>query len=285
MSTQLMDPVFASALRDRLAAVVQETPRLRRRWRWRLGTGVLAGSVALAGGVAVAAGLFSQPGATNDTPLSSIVTATRTGTATIELGSAPVGATKISLTLTCLTVGSFGYPDGSSMSCDASDLTHAPLYRTSLEVVPLRPGEQTVTITTSANASWTLQAVYVNQVVTPWATNANGETYGVANRTGTPDLVAVAFDGGKRQGYVKSSDINCANGGSEIRSPAQALAWQAASKNRNVSVPVYQSDGTTEIGTFLMGDASGAAAQIIAVASLYPACSESQSVTPSSTGS
>jgi len=43
------------------------------------------------------AGRFSQPGATSDSPLANIVTATRTGTATIELGPAPAGATNISI--------------------------------------------------------------------------------------------------------------------------------------------------------------------------------------------
>jgi hypothetical protein len=121
--------------------------------------------------------------------------------------------------------------------------------------------------------------------VKPWATNANGQTYGVRNKTGMPDLEAVSFDSGKRQGYVKASDLDCASGESEVHSPAQAIAWDATSKNRAVSIPVYESDGTTVIGTFIVGGGSGDATQTVPVASLYSACSENQPVTPSSTGS
>jgi hypothetical protein len=273
-----MDPVFASALRDRLVAIVEEKPHVRRRRRhWRLGIGMLASSTALAGGVAFAAGLLTQPGAPRDTPLGSIVTVTRTGTATVGLGPAPAKATNVSLTLTCLTVGTFGYPDGSSMTCSPADLAKPPpIAQTSIEVMPLRPGEHSVTITADPNASWTLQAVYINRVTTSWATNANGQTYGVPNYSGLPDLAAVSFDGGMQQGYVKASDLDCASGQSEIHSPAEALAWSAASKNRNVSIPVYKSDGVTVIGTFTAGGASGPDAHTVPVASLYKTCSAGQ---------
>lgn len=272
MTIDAMDPVFASALRDRLVVVVEEEPR-RRRWRWRVGAGVLAGATALAGGVAFATGLFSQPGAPRDTPLSSVVTVTRTGTATVELGPAPPGATNISLTLTCLTVGTFGYPDGSSMSCTSADLAQPPpIAQESMEVVPLEPGEHSVTITASPNASWTLQAVYINRVITPWDTNANGQTYGVPNKSGTPDLIAVSLDNGTQQGYIKASDEACASGQDEVHSPAEALAWQAEGKDRNVSIPAYESDGTTVIGTFIVGDATGPGSYTVPVASLDASC-------------
>ena len=117
MTTREMDPVFASALREALIANVERTPRLRRRWRWRLGIGVCAGSVFVGGGVALAAGVFSPPGAPLDTQLGNIIVVTRTGSATIDIGPAPATATNVSLTLTCLSVGTFDFPDGSSMTC------------------------------------------------------------------------------------------------------------------------------------------------------------------------
>jgi hypothetical protein len=273
MSTEDMNPVFASALRDQLIAIVEESPlRVRRRRRhWRLGIGMLAGSTVLAGGVALAAGLLNQPGAPRDTPLANIVTVTRTGTATVDLGPVPADATNISLTLTCLTVGTFGFPDGSSMSCSPTDLAQPPpSAQTATEVIALRPGEHSVTITAGPTASWTLQAVYINRAITRWATNADGQTYGVPNQSGTPDLVAVSFDGGTRQGYVKASDLDCASGRSEMHSPAEAFAWE--SKNQNVSIPVYKSDGVTVIGTFTSSGASGPDPHTVPVASLYPTC-------------
>jgi len=69
MSTMEMDPVFTGALREALKATVMDSPRVRRRWRWRTGTGVLLGVTLVAGGVAVASGLFSPPGAPVDTLL------------------------------------------------------------------------------------------------------------------------------------------------------------------------------------------------------------------------
>jgi hypothetical protein len=139
------------------------------------------------------------------------------------------------------------------------------------EVVPLSPGVHTVTISTSANASWSLQAMYVNQVTTSWGVNASGKTYGVQNQNGTPDLIAVVIDQGKTQGYVESSELNCAGGG-DVESLAQALKWDKVSQNRNVSIPVYESDGTTVIGTFIVGNATGPDASTVPLSSLSLGC-------------
>jgi hypothetical protein len=45
MSTMEMDPVFTAALRAALVATVKDTPRVRRRWRWRVGTGTFLGGL------------------------------------------------------------------------------------------------------------------------------------------------------------------------------------------------------------------------------------------------
>jgi len=272
MSTLEMDPVFTAALRDALVTTVNNTPRVRRRWRWRLGTGTFVGLTLVAGGVALAAGVFSPPGAPIDTSLGNVVNATRTGTATIALGPPPAGATSLSLALTCLTPGTFYFPNGSSMSCNASDFSHQPpIDGPASEVVPLSPGVDSVTISASANATWSLQVTYVNRVTTSWGVNASGETYGVTNQQGTPDLIAVVIDQGKTQGYVESSELNCAGGGG-VESPAQALKWDKDSQNRNVSIPVYESDGTTVIGTFIVGNATGPNASTVPLSFLSLGC-------------
>ncbi|MDA8355730.1 MAG: hypothetical protein M0Z95_05435 [Actinomycetota bacterium] len=193
MSTTELDPVFASALRDALVAHVEGTSGRRRRWRWRLGIGVFAGGAVLAGGAAVASSLLTEPGGTVNTPLGNVATVTRTGTATVELGSAPQGTTGISWTFVCLSAGTFTFTGGSRVSCGAAEAGSKSSY-----VQPLHPGQTSITITTSPTASWSLKAVYVNSVVTPWATNANGETYGAINTKGTPDLVLVELEGNKR---------------------------------------------------------------------------------------
>jgi hypothetical protein len=278
MTTTEMDPVFASALRDALVAHVEGTARRRRRWRWRLGIGLLGGSGVLVGGVALAASLL-QPGATMTTPLGRIVTVTRTGTATVDLGSPPNGATGVSLILDCLSAGTFTFPDGSSASCSAADALNRS--QTS-EVEPLQPGETSITITTSPTASWTLQAVYVNQVTTPWATNAEGETFGVPNQNGTPDLEAVLIDGGMEEGYVKVSDLSCASGADYVHNPAEALAWDKIHTDTSVAIPAYKSDGTTVIGSFVVGS-TGPGVHIVPLSSFVKEfCKTTTGSTPSS---
>jgi hypothetical protein len=136
--------------------------------------------------------------------------------------------------------------------------------------VPLRPGVDSVTIKTGADASWTLRAVYVNRVTTSWGINASGETYGVINQQGTPDLVAVIADQGTT-GYVEESELNCAGGG-DVASPAEAQAWDNVSQNRNVSIPVYKSDGVTVVGTFSVGGAIGPNARTVPLSSLSLGC-------------
>ncbi|MGH8989265.1 MAG: hypothetical protein ACRDXC_11865 [Acidimicrobiales bacterium] len=192
MTTTEMDPVFASALRDALIAHVEGTARRQRRWRWKLGISVLAGSSVLAGGAAVAATLLTGPGGTITTPLSTVLTVTRTGTAAVDLGSPPEGTTGISETFTCLSAGTFTFTGGAIVSCGTAEAGSKSSY-----VQPLHPGQTSITITTSPTASWRLQANYVNQVTTPWATNASGETYGARNTNGTPDLVLVELNGNK----------------------------------------------------------------------------------------
>jgi hypothetical protein len=71
---------------------------------------------------------------------------------------------------------------------------------------------------------------------------------------------------------VKAADLNCAARG-DVESPAQALVWDKASENRNISIPVYRSDGTTVIGTFIIGHASGPNVRTVPLSSLSLTCS------------
>jgi hypothetical protein len=224
--------------------------------KWRLGAVAGLGIGLSVGGVAWASGVFSQqpPGAPEQTNLAPTVTATRTGTATVYLGRPPYKANSVSLTLTGFSVGSYKFPNGSSMGCSQSDLTGGNRCQ-SMEVENLLPGERSITISTSANATWKLDATYVKEVVTAWGVNARGETYGVPNAHGFPDLVGVVFDNGKGQGYAKWKDLNCAQDWpGPPRSPAEALAQEKQREDTNVAIPVYKSDGTTKIGVFLIGN-------------------------------
>jgi hypothetical protein len=271
MSTIEMDPEFSEGLRAALKKTVNDAARVRRNWRWHVGTGVFVGVALVGGGVALASGIFSPPGGPVDTQLGSVVSVTRTGTATIDLGPAPKTANAILLELTCLSPGTFTFPSGSSLSCGAADTDTPSNLRMTSETVPLGSGVDSVTITAAANASWSLNAIYENRIATPWGINAEGETYGVPNQQGTPDLIAVVTDQGGIHGYVKASQLDCASGAG-VRSPAQALKWGNESQNRSIAIPVYDNDGTTEIGTFVIGDAAGSHAQTVPLSSLSLDC-------------
>jgi hypothetical protein len=245
MSTTDLDPVFASALRDALVARVEGTARRRRRWRWRIGFGILAGAGVLAGGAAVAVTLLSAPGATVNIPLSAPVTVTETGTATVDLGTPPQGTTGISWTLTCLSAGTFLFTGGASVSCSAGSL--------SSDVQPLRPGQTSMTVATHPTVSWSLQAEYVKTVAAPFGVNAKGETYGVPkDMNGTPDLQLAPLSAGIPGGYLTTKQIDCASGG-DLSNPTQGVAWDTFRQHTNTVIPVYKSDGTTVIGSYVVG--------------------------------
>lgn len=86
-----------------------------------------------------------------------------------------------------------------------------------------------------------------------WPVNARGQTYGsnasVGPEGNEPDLILVEATNG-RTGYVLKTDLN----GPMPKTPEEALAWQEARKGQPPrEIPVYLSDGVTQIGVFLVG--------------------------------
>jgi hypothetical protein len=219
-----MDPVFSEALRTRLIEQVDAiaVTRPRRRHRVWFGTGVFVGTCVLGGAVAVATGIVPLPGGQAVTELAAPVAQTHTGTATVDLGAVPSGATNVSLTLACLSAGKFVFPDGEYMTCSTVD-AGAPS-GVSIGSLTLTPGEDSVTIQTAAGSRWKLTAQYVNQVITAWKVNASGQTYGASNLHGAPDLIAAIATNGQ-QGYIAKSQLHAVDG-SNVNSPAEAPEWQ-----------------------------------------------------------
>lgn len=86
---------------------------------------------------------------------------------------------------------------------------------------------------------------------TIWPTNEKGMTYGSSmNATcpeDEPDLIQAEATNGRR-GYVLRSDPE----GPIPKSPQEALALQVAQAGRDEVIPVYESDGTTIIGSFII---------------------------------
>lgn len=253
-----VDDVFSDALRTKLVAQVEKAApaRTRRRARLWTGTAVFAGLGLLGGVGATAAGVFVTPGSQRVTPLAAAVIETHTGTATVRIGPAPAGSTGIEMQLHCLSPGTFRYGRGASTTCEQDDIGTSRDW--TAYTIPLTPGEENITITTSPDASWKLTAQYVNTEITDWAVNGEGDTYGAQNETGSPDMIAVIATNGTT-GYVYRTELEDADGTAAIKtfkSPAEALAWQEARKGKNTSIPVYDSTGKTVVGEFIISSAA-----------------------------
>ncbi|MBC7763363.1 MAG: hypothetical protein H7201_16575 [Candidatus Saccharibacteria bacterium] len=177
---------------------------------------------------------------------------TATGTAAVQLGAVPDGATGILVSPTCLTPGTFTFDDAASIGCDQDDVGQ-PAGGGSYPL-NFSPEQHsiTITITTEPESSWTIAATYVSERTTEWAVNANGETYGALNESGEPDPIAVIATN-ENEGFVHAGELAHTNGSEQAAtfiSPEQALAWQDSMVGKTVSVPVYQNDGETRIGEF-----------------------------------
>lgn len=251
MNTPRMTDEFAEGFRARLIEHVVQQTHPRRRWAMLGGGAAL--TVILGGSVAAAAsGLLVLPGTTEATAVSTPAVGSFVGTDALALGPRPAEASGIALSFNCLTAGSFTFDDGAGVTCstpaDASDPTTYVLGLDSVE------GEK-VTVTTAPESAWNLTATYVTAGITAWGVNDSGQTYGVINEHGEPELIAVIATNGE-QGYVLRRDLEDANGTTAMRefeSPEDALAWREENAGIVHFIPVFKADGTTRIGGFQVG--------------------------------
>jgi len=86
---------------------------------------------------------------------------------------------------------------------------------------------------------------------TEWPKNAHGITYGSAMEATSledePDLILIEATNGA-VGYAYRTELE----GPEPSSPAAAVAEQKARGDKPQVVPVYEADGVTQIGVFLI---------------------------------
>lgn len=255
MNDTRLDPTFRDALRTELMARVSaDSVRSRagrrvaprRRWAMRGGLAVL---VLGAAGTAYALS-STMPGGTEITGQGPNHTSEHTGTAIVELGPRPDAATAVEIGFWCLSAGKVTFPNGSWAACDGADPQRADGLPPMTDQYDLAPGQHSIRITADTDASWRITTRYISTRVTGWAVNAKGETYGVMNDQGEPDLQAVVADNG-RTGYAYTRDLNNAGG------PAPTNPAEAEERTRalaaGVRVPVYESDGETMIGQFTVG--------------------------------
>ncbi len=247
MSPQ-MDETFAIALRELLVQQVQN-PGTDRSWlsrpRRRV-SGIAAALILLAagGGIAYATGVFTTPpGGPVITHLQAPVTVTGSGNKTILLGAQPTGTNAIDYSFTCLTAGDFTLADGPRLVCGSADASTKSA--TATGTLPTEAGQNSTTVTASPGERWQLTATYSRVVTSQWGVNASGQTYGVANQHGTPDLIAVQASNG-HEGYVYAD---------QLTSPAPKTPTQAAAENNAPprTLTVYEADGETAIGVFRTG--------------------------------
>ncbi|MCD2440771.1 peptidase M56 family protein [Agromyces sp. SYSU K20354] len=254
-----MSDEFRQALRTELVhrAEHARVRRWRRRWQW-IGGGTLG--VLLAGGATFAAAdLFSQPGGPVTSTVADEITVTGTGTRTIDLGPAPESATSVWVDVTCLTAATYELgAGGAALTCTADDAgTETGRAFGPFPLSVLR--DDAFTLATGPDAAWELTLAYVNEQSTDWAMNESGQTYGIGNGNGSPDLIAVIATNG-REGYVHRADLEEADGTAAARgftSPEDALRWQEERAGKSFTIQVYEADGTTPIGEFTIGPSSG----------------------------
>lgn len=239
MTRSEMDAKLAQSVRAELAAIGTTHSRLQRHQRRVRIVAVGVGIVAIAGVTTAAAIVVNHlPGATTVTPISGISSATHTGTGTIELGLAPANAGAVILRVTCLnqqgTVNVETMPqnpgsDGDFLTIYCDGRT-TPVHITDGHLP--KPGSTTITITADPGTKWKATALYASSSTSAWGVNSSGQTFGLCNHNGCPDLMAAQVINGE-EGYISAEESGAFEGTGYIK--------------------VYKSDGTTVIGRFAIG--------------------------------
>lgn len=226
MSTDMHQDTSAG-IRAELAAIGTKESGLQRRQRRARATaaviGVAAVAVTTSAAALVVAGL---PGSTTTAALGTPTTVTRTGPALIDIGRAPATAGAVIVDITCLNdIGMVTVPttggSSSGLRCRDSGQQHILDGR-----LPAR-NTTTFSVEASPGTEWSATLRYASAVTSPWKVNASGQTYGVENASGHPDLVPATADNGRRGWALWSEYIGAEN---------------------TATIRVYESDGTTVIG-------------------------------------
>ena len=247
MSRTTLDPVFAEAVGEQLATAGDKHSWFARRTR-RVGAGIavasgLAVAALVTGGAIYVAGFPGEESTVSTWPATTL-TESGTGPSTMHLGPAPDGATHIRVILTCGSGYELASQGEDKYHIDMSDelgildgdgegtfIDCAYAERDHIKVDLSDFGDDgLVTIQAPTGAGWSATAIYVRIIASDWGVNANGDTYGVPNSVGVPDLHAAQATNGKI-GYIYDDDLWCA-------------------APNATSIPVYESDGETVIGEF-----------------------------------
>ncbi|WP_203580202.1 hypothetical protein [Microbacterium hibisci] len=184
---------------------------------------------------------------------------------TIPLDDRPKAATHVRVTIAALAAGqlSLGTDAGGNnplWSVGASDLDGPAAV--SWFDHPLDATIDALHVTPTGGFAATVTLQYVTHVPTHLGVNDRGATFGAeGGPDGLPDLVRVAGtapDGSVVEGYVRASELHAFSPDhpDDPRTPEEALELQAQRDEAYLDgwdIPVYESDGVTQIGTFHVG--------------------------------
>jgi hypothetical protein len=183
----------------------------------------------------------------------------------IPITDRPDAATHVRVTLTALTPGSVSWgtdPSGNNPSLTTGQ-ADVDAKATSEYDFPLESTTQTLFVQPSGGFTGILTYEYLNYIPTHLARNAQGNSYGVeGGPDGAPDLIYVSgtsADGRPVLGYASAAELSASSPDHPglPTSPTEALKWQDEIRKKyphGWNIPVYNSDGTTQIGTFHIGN-------------------------------
>lgn len=225
-----MQPETSAAIRAELTAIGTRGSTLHRRQRRARVTASLIGVAAVAATTSAAALVIAGvPGTTTTSILGATTTVTRIGPALIDIGRAPATAGTVIVDITCLSdsgmvqVATLDGSTSSGVHCGGGGTGTLHVIDGQLPAA----GTSTVSIQASPNTKWRAVLQYASAVTSEWGVNAQGQTYGVENQHGHPDLVPATADNGHK-GWV--------------------LWDQTMGAEQSATVNVYESDGVTVVG-------------------------------------
>ncbi len=202
-------------------------------------------------------GVPALPGTIPGTPIVATLGSARsseiTSSGSVELASAPSGATDIRVSVTCLSPGHISWGTGQgnpSVSCAESDI--GSISAASYLDGQIQTGADRLEV--MATGDWILTYQYLRKVETAWGVNSHGQTFGVEKPdAGSPDLVSVDgvdASGHLVHGYALASQLQNPPGQVQPTSPREA---RTGTPNARTQIPVYKSNGQTLIGEFDVG--------------------------------
>jgi hypothetical protein len=162
----------------------------------------------------------------------------------------PAGANSISFKVTCTHFGSWSIEGYGGAACGDDELG-----QTRSGNIPLTLSQQSIVlIDMQEGTELEVTAAYSREILTDDGVNEAGQTYGPAGGSGSPedepDLIAARATNGKK-GYILKTDqflIDMTGGTTQ----AELDEYINVTGRADRLIPVYESDGKTVIGEFLI---------------------------------